>query len=390
MYKATKQNDNKYKILFIITAALFVLFIASFLFYAVLAKNTGDPDLKDFGSVFTYHFKSMGKLFIFQYGKNTNIATLGLSYLMYVIIVGWVIFLFVGFRTMINSGRRIVHIGLILSFLNIIKYMLFASGAEKYWDVINSNGAFARHGELLIPVVLIIFLGICYALASIASYFVTIVIAYKQPEKEEFKDEVYGEIAKSDLETVVTNVLRRELQGLELAAQPEAVPAAAESAKVEEVKPEEQPAEEEAGETEEAKVRFKPYLTRLLTADKELQDNYNEIKNEIMFYGVKSRVYDTGELFYLNKKKYVMISIIGKMLKVYFALDPKNYKNSTIPVEDVSAKAHDTPTMLRVRSPLSVRRCKQLVDDVMEDDGLEQDIGEDVDWVSRFKEKSDK
>ncbi len=117
-----------------------------------------------------------------------------------------------------------------------------------------------------------------------------------------------------------------------------------------------------------------PFPTRMLGADKELQKNYNELKAECLSYGLKSRVSNSGDTFRLHTKTYVKITIAGKGLKLYFALNPQDYANSPIPVYDASEKNiyKDIPTVLKVRSELSVRRAKQLIADVCERDNLEQ------------------
>ena len=117
-----------------------------------------------------------------------------------------------------------------------------------------------------------------------------------------------------------------------------------------------------------------PFPTRMVDAEKDMQSNYNELKSEILSYGVKSRVSNSGDTFRLHKITFVKITIAGKSLKLYFALDPKDYANSTYPVQDVSAKNvyKDIPLVFKVKSELSMRRAKQLIADVMDKHGLEQ------------------
>ena len=64
------------------------------------------------------------------------------------------------------------------------------------------------------------------------------------------------------------------------------------------------------------------------SAEKEMKANYNELKSEVLSYGVKSRVSNTGDTFRLHTKTYLKITIAGKSLKLYFALDPKIMKNN--------------------------------------------------------------
>ena len=84
---------------------------------------------------------------------------------------------------------------------------------------------------------------------------------------------------------------------------------------------------------------------------------------------------------------YVRITVAGKSLKLYFALNPEDYANSTIPVQDASNKDmyQEIPLVFKVKSALSVRRCKELIQDVMEKDGLEQGEVGKVNWIKELK-----
>ena len=129
------------------------------------------------------------------------------------------------------------------------------------------------------------------------------------------------------------------------------------------------------------------FAERLLQSDKELLDLYNELKNEILSYGVKSRISAVGDTFRLHKKMYVRITVAGKSLKLYFALNPDDYKDSKMPVQNAGHKGMyaEIPLVFKVRSGLSVRRCKELIQDCMDKDGLEQgEIGK-INWAKELK-----
>lgn len=130
-----------------------------------------------------------------------------------------------------------------------------------------------------------------------------------------------------------------------------------------------------------------PFEERMKVAEKDLLDNYNELKNYILSYGVKSRVSNSGDTFRLHTETYVKMTIAGKGLKLYYALDPKAYADSTIPVTDVSHKSIyvEIPACFKVKSVLSVKRAKQLVDDVMAKKGLVKGELENVDYAKTFR-----
>ena len=148
---------------------------------------------------------------------------------------------------------------------------------------------------------------------------------------------------------------------------------------------EEQPEDNENNEWNRNKRQ--PFITRIITADLDIKANYNEIKNELLSYGVKARLSRSGETFRLKDKKYAKIYLVGKTLKVYLALSPEDYKDSPIPVEDVGHRPNyaEMPLLFKVRSGLSVRRCKDLIKAAMEKDGLSKNEVEGVNWVNELR-----
>ena len=156
---------------------------------------------------------------------------------------------------------------------------------------------------------------------------------------------------------------------------------ATEEEPVEEVVENEEAALEEESEVEEnevatpkAKIVRIPFSTRIENMREDMRANFNELKADILSYGVKSRVSNSGDTFRLHTKTYVKMTIAGNSLKLYFALDPNDYKDSTLPISDASSKAiyKETPLVFKVKSPLSVRRAKALIADAMAKDGLVQ------------------
>jgi hypothetical protein len=91
-------------------------------------------------------------------------------------------------------------------------------------------------------------------------------------------------------------------------------------------------------------------------------------------YGLKSRLSNSGDTFRLHTKAYVKITVAGKGLKLYYALDPLHYEDSPIPVKNVGQKNiyAEIPACFKVKSPLSLKRAKQLIADACAIDGLEK------------------
>ena len=224
----------------------------------------------------------------------------------------------------------------------------------------------------------------------------------KAAPKEEKEDlaitaEAIREIIRSELKAVEP-IKEEEVEPVAVVVEepkPEPAPAAATPITVvinnptpaEEPKPEPKPEPAPAPVEDEAKkIERIPFPTRMLTADKDLQANYNQLKSEILSYGVKSRVSNSGDTFRLHKVTYVKITIAGKSLKLYFALNPKDYENSPIPVQDAGHKDiyKEIPLVFKVKSELSLRRASQLISDCMEKGGLEQGKLEPINWVKEL------
>ncbi|MBP5091659.1 MAG: hypothetical protein J6328_03775, partial [Bacilli bacterium] len=117
-----------------------------------------------------------------------------------------------------------------------------------------------------------------------------------------------------------------------------------------------------------------PFPVRMQSVDDELRSDYNELKAEILSYGVKSRVSNSGDTFRLHKVTFIKMGIAGKSIKMYFALNPDDYAKSTFPVTSVAHKNiyKDIPLVFKVRSDLSMKRAKKLIADVMQKNGLTQ------------------
>ena len=151
------------------------------------------------------------------------------------------------------------------------------------------------------------------------------------------------------------------------------------------------PAPAPVQEEEEAKklsIQRIPFANKIVKADKELQEKYNELKSELLAYGASSRVSVACDTFRLHRKPYCKITIVGKTLKVYFALDPKDYVESPIPVVDASEKVayEEVPALIKVKSNLSVKRAKELAAQAFAKDGYEKvDAPVEHNWVKDIK-----
>ena len=120
------------------------------------------------------------------------------------------------------------------------------------------------------------------------------------------------------------------------------------------------------------KIERVPFEDKVRRADRDLKDKYDDLKAYALSYGIKSRISVDGDSFRLHKVMYMMITIAGKKMKVYYKLDPAQFKDSPVPVRDSSEvkKYAEVPAQLDVRSELSLKRAKALLDQVMQEAGI--------------------
>ena len=136
---------------------------------------------------------------------------------------------------------------------------------------------------------------------------------------------------------------------------------------------------DENGQKVKVKRRRKAsFETRLKGSEFDLRHKYYDLRDYIKWYGLSNRISLPGDTFSYKRKKIAFLTIVGKRIKFYIALDPAKYEDSPIPVERVTAKKYaDTPCLMKIRSDLSYRRAKKLVDEAMKEAGIAKPEGEE-------------
>ena len=129
---------------------------------------------------------------------------------------------------------------------------------------------------------------------------------------------------------------------------------------------------DEGGKTRKLRI---PFALKLKKATPELREAYNEIKAYFLSYGFNSRISIAADTFRLHTKTYAKIQVSGKSLRINFALNPSDYAESTIPVIDSGDQKiyEEIPLTFKVKSGLSVKRSKILIDTAAEVDALPRD-----------------
>ncbi len=280
------------------------------------------------------------------------------------------------YKLLINAAGHFLDIAFI-PYLLLLLYTQYITGRL-------SEGS-------MISIFVSVFLTVIGYIILTFSYGELLTIKAKEEKKEEPK-EVAPSLTEDDVKSIVNACLAKldivdeakskAIADKEIDIHVQNLHSAKEEAKEE---PVEEPADEpvDAGEPEEAVVpgddhfanlkkrRRAKFETRLKGADQDLRNKYYELRDYIRSYDVKDRMSIPGMTFSLHRERYVFITISGKKLKVYYALNPNDYAESTIPViANTSKKFEDLPTEFKVKSDLSLKRAKTLVDDVMKAKGI--------------------
>ena len=433
--KKTKLSKGL-KRLFAATIIVAALYIIVFVLFALVVNKQGDNDLYSFAGVIRFHLNGVMNLLLFNYGKGSTyeIAYFALSVFLYALLVCWIIFLIAGIAVNDKKNTNIMAYPIVMSFIAFCLYVALASGLQKYWAIINqADPLYQGRTVVLFLVIVLVALVPIYFLLSIVFYFWCMLRAYIAGKNldqdddalvEEVRRVVKEELANNQPYNVVMvpaepkqeEPVKEEepLPEPEPEPIPQPEPVKQEEVKVEEKRewpqvsfwdkarevwpqldnprplPKEEKVEEvpQEGNDEWNRNKRQPFLNRVITADLDTKANYNELKNELLSYGVKSRLSRGGDTFRLGGKEYAKIYLVGKTLKVYLALSPEDYKDSTIPIEDVGHRPNyaGMPLLFKVRSGLSVRRCKELIKAACEKDGLTQKEVGDTNWVDELRQ----
>ena len=213
---------------------------------------------------------------------------------------------------------------------------------------------------------------------------------FEERRPEERKEEpVEAGLSEEEVKALVEKYMAEHVDELhrkvvvneEPAPQPEPEPEPEEEPVMEEEPDEEDEEEGEepaddgspVGAASRGKRRRASFETRLKNSEFDIRHKYYDLRDYIKWYGLRNRISIPGDTFSYKRQRYVFVTIVGKHIRVYLQLNPNDYADSTIPVEQAQAKKYeDLPCLLRVKSDLSYRRAKKLVDDLMAKIGIEK------------------
>lgn len=134
------------------------------------------------------------------------------------------------------------------------------------------------------------------------------------------------------------------------------------------------------------------FTTRLMRADHETKARYSAIKNELLRYGMKSRMSMGNESWYIGRTTYAKFAIRGKTLSLYMALDPNEFEGTKYNFRNAgeTARYETVPMRVNLKSDRSVKWVKELLSVMAEKKGWERNdslVEEDFRYVKKKKRK---
>ena len=111
------------------------------------------------------------------------------------------------------------------------------------------------------------------------------------------------------------------------------------------------------------------FIARIIQGTDEQKTYYGEVRNALLSYKkVNSNIAWGAERFHKGRETIARFKIRGKTLVVYLALDPKEHEYSVYFHKDVSdnKSVAGTPMMIKVKSPLGVKKAIRLIDEMLQ------------------------
>lgn len=133
----------------------------------------------------------------------------------------------------------------------------------------------------------------------------------------------------------------------------------------------------------------KTFVDKVKKLSPEVKQIYNIVKNEFMKYnGVTNKLTNSCDVLYKGRNQIAKINFTKSKVRLYLGLDPNNEEYAKIPHKDLSSKrAHArTPFYMLLKSPLSVKRAKKLIADLMVIHNCDENVNyKPIDYATKYK-----
>ena len=124
------------------------------------------------------------------------------------------------------------------------------------------------------------------------------------------------------------------------------------------------------------RIKRRPFAEKMLGLSLDVKEYYDKIDNELRSYKrVSARVSISGESYRVGRKLIAKVTVRGRTLTMYLALDVNAFKQSVFFQKDSSGvKAYaEVPFTVKVKSGRGLNNALKLVAALAEKEGLEKD-----------------
>ena len=129
------------------------------------------------------------------------------------------------------------------------------------------------------------------------------------------------------------------------------------------------------------------FIARIIQGTDDQKNYYGQVKTALLSYKkVNSNVAWGAERFNKGRETIARFKIRGKTLCLYLALDPDEYATSVYHHADVSdnKSMHGTPMMVKIKSPLGVKKAIRLIDDMLAKRNGEKHVIAERDYAAMY------
>ena len=133
------------------------------------------------------------------------------------------------------------------------------------------------------------------------------------------------------------------------------------------------------------------FIARIIQSSDDMKQYYGETKSALLAYKkVNSNIAWGAERFNKGRETIARFKIRGKTLCLYLALDPNEYKTSVYHHSDVSdnKSMSGTPMMVKIKSPLGVKKAVRLIDEMLEKRGGVKQAVQQRDYAAMYPYES--
>ena len=220
----------------------------------------------------------------------------------------------------------------------------------------------------------------------------------EEPEAEAVEEQPEAIEEPVHTETQPEEAIEEDVPEVVEAVEPEAVEDVVEEQHEEQLEPIPEPVIEQKPESKVevvksddgnafVRIRYnRSFTAKLIQADDKVKNYYSQIKNELKKYPVKERTSWRYETFKKGRQLIAKITLRGKTLCLYCALDAADYAGTKYKVEDVSSKKSNAavPARYKIKNDRRAKYSEKIIADLMAKHSLEGGESKYEDYAAQY------